>query len=77
MQVPTWGQQASALAPSFSAPFGSVPDVVTTVLSAAPVRGAAPPGGTVVSARTWMEPCAELCAHVVVVNLDQQSPVCA
>lgn len=73
----TWGQQARALAPSFKAPFGSVPRLNITVTSSVlmhPPPSAGRPGATSIRARAWAEPCESICAHLIVVNIDQQSP---
>ena len=71
----TWGQQARALAPSFKAPFGSVPRLNVNVTSSTLLHPhSAGQGMTSIRARAWAEPCESLCAHLVVVNIDQQSP---
>eukprot|EP01047_Picozoa_sp_COSAG01_P034518 COSAG01_NODE_2597_length_7400_cov_37.453363_2_plen_267_part_00 len=75
IQVPMWGAEVAALAPSLLAPFGSVPPLRVTVLSGKALR---PHGvladGPVVRANAWLEPCARLCAHIVVASFDENSP---
>lgn len=77
----TWGQQARALQASFKAPFGSVPAATAAVISSSSMH----PGtaanmamikasGGPIKARVWVEPCESTCAHLVVVNINQQSP---
>ena len=78
IQVPLWGAKARQLLPSFAAPFGTKhPNV--SVTSAVALRSSAPSSGIVggpVRARAWTEPgCSTFCSHVIVVNLDRESPV--
>jgi hypothetical protein len=66
------------LLPSFAAPFGTRhPNI--SVTSAVAMRNAASQAGItggLVRARAWVEPgCSTLCSHVIVVNLDRESPV--
>ena len=73
-KVGIWGAEVAALAPGILAPFGSAPALATEVVSGVSLRPAGVLLGPVVRARAWAEPCARLCAHLVVVNFDQSSP---
>jgi hypothetical protein len=77
----TWAQQARALRASFKAPFGSVPALTVDVTSSTILRpGSASnqqmikASGGSIKARAWAEPCQTTCAHLIVVNINQQSP---
>ena len=77
IQVPLWGAKARQLLPSFTAPFGTRHPNVTVSSAVALRSGASQAGitGRVVRARAWLEPeCSTICAHVIVVNLDRESP---
>lgn len=77
IQPAIWGAEIRALMPSVLAPYGTVPTPSVAVLSATPLvaSAAGPPhlDGPLVRAGAWAEPCATVCAHLVVVNLHQQS----
>lgn len=77
-----WGQQARTIQASFKAPFGSVPSLSVSVANASAIhpgtadhRRMIEASGGPIKARAWHEPCASICMHLIVVNIDQQSPV--
>ena len=76
VQVPIWGAEVAALAPGILAPFGSVPQLEVVVVEGTPLRQVTPRviNGPVIRAHAWMEPCADLCAHIVVASFDQGAP---
>jgi hypothetical protein len=75
IQLPLWGGEVVALAPSLLAPFGSVPSLHVTVLTAKSLRPHGVIRGSVVRAKAWMEPnCRTVCAHLAVASFDQDSP---
>ena len=74
IQVPIWGGEVAALAPSLLAPFGSVPDLQVTIVTGDSLRPHGVIRGPVVRANAWMEPCDTLCAHLAVASFDQDSP---
>jgi len=78
IQVPLWGAKARQLAPSFDAPFGTTHPNATVTKALALRSGASQAGitGGLVRARAWAEAgCSSVCVHVIVVNIDDQSPV--
>jgi hypothetical protein len=74
IQVPIWGGEVAALAPSLVAPFGSTPDLQVTIVAASPLRPHGVIRGAVVRANAWAEPCESLCVHIAVASIDQDSP---
>ena len=67
-------------APSFKAPFGVAPalsvavDTVERFHSARSLAGQQENSGASIRARAWGEDCKSVCAHLLVVNIDQSSP---
>jgi hypothetical protein len=75
IQLPLFGGEVAALAPSLLAPFGSVPSLTVTVLQGVSLRPHGVLRGPVVRAKAWMEPdCPTICAHLAVASFDQDSP---
>lgn len=77
IQPAIWGAQVRALMPSVLPRHGEVFRPTADVLEAAPLvpTSVGPPGlnGPLVSVGAWAEACPTVCAHVIVVNLHQQS----
>ena len=76
IQLPLFGGELQALAPSLLAPFGSVPSLTVTVLKGVSLRPHGVIRGPVVRAAAWIEPgCSpNICAHLAVASFDQDSP---